>query len=109
MSAITTAYQERPRIAMLWTLVIVAAILGAYFIVRGLDSAGDDRSQVESDLARTQTQLEQANNAATAAAAQRDQLAAKLQVRARRIRRLENRVDALSAQLAQARQPARGH
>ena len=109
MSAITTAYQERPRVALLWTVAVVVLIAGAYFVVRGLDGAGGDSARVESELSRTQAELQQADAAAASAAAERDQLAAKLQARERRIRELEKRVGALNARLEQARQPTRRH
>lgn len=104
MSAIRSAYVERPRVALLWTLAVLALLVGGYLVVRGLDNADEDRGRIVAELEQTQAELGQASQSAAGLQAERDQLAAKLQARDRRIRRLERRVDALNRQLISARQ-----
>ena len=104
MSAIRSAYVERPRVAMLWTLAVLALLVGGYLVVRGLDDADADRGRVVAELEQTQAELGQTSQLATGLQSERDRLAEKVRARDRRIRRLERRVDALNRRLISARQ-----
>lgn len=109
MSAIRSAFVERPRVALLWAVTLLFVLIVAYLILQGLAGGNDEETtSLRNDVAAGETALARAQDELAKEQAQADKLDSKLAARDRRVRALTRKVDKLDRKLAASEAAASG-
>lgn len=105
MNTIRQAFAERPRVVILWIVLLTILVGGVYLGAEGLAGAGNDEiDSLEGELAASETAAEQAQEQFAEAGARNDTLEARLRTQDQRVealqlknRKLKRRVAATEA------------
>ncbi|MBA2523339.1 MAG: hypothetical protein H0V25_08410 [Solirubrobacterales bacterium] len=96
------AFAERPRLFVLWTIVAILVVVGAYMLIQALSDSNDGGAAG----VPSQEAISDAEQVLARDKAKSKELAADLDARDREVERLQKRVDELESQLADAKSPS---